>query len=357
MKRTKNQSKNLSFSFYDVERRTKKSIFYNQLNALINWEEVEANINKYYKKGDSAVGEKPYNGLLLFKMLLVGVWNNLSDVQLEEHLNDSLSAMKFCGMQLEDNVPDHSTISRFRQLLSKSNALDSLLSNLNEQLTRHQLILKTGVKVDASLTESPFRPKKKATYEIAIDRKEDEVSEEQKKLQTTTLKKIESNGVDKQARYLSKRGKAIFGYKKHHATDDNGIILAVHTTTANEHDSKGLKSLLKKVKRKYKKKGVFTDKGYKVPNNDSYLKQEKIKNRIQYKAYRNRPLTKWQLRFNKAIAETRWVVERTFGGLKRWFDSGTTRFKGKQQTHALHVLEAIAYNLKRSPNLVFLMNK
>ncbi|WP_218044117.1 transposase [Capnocytophaga canimorsus] len=26
------------------------------------------------------------------------MWNNLSDVKVEEHVNDSLSAMKFCGM-------------------------------------------------------------------------------------------------------------------------------------------------------------------------------------------------------------------------------------------------------------------
>ncbi|CEN41633.1 hypothetical protein CCAN12_810120 [Capnocytophaga canimorsus] len=37
-------------------------------------------IDKYYQKGLSASGEKPYDGFLLFKMLLIGMWNNLSDV-------------------------------------------------------------------------------------------------------------------------------------------------------------------------------------------------------------------------------------------------------------------------------------
>ena len=39
-------------------------------------------------------------------MELVSVWYNLSDVQTEEMVNDSLSSMRFCGLKLEDTVPD-----------------------------------------------------------------------------------------------------------------------------------------------------------------------------------------------------------------------------------------------------------
>jgi len=142
-----------------------------------------------------------------------------------------------------------------------------------------------------------------------------------------------------------------YGYKKQIAVDEDGMVEGVHTTTANEHDSHGLKPVLKKVP-KAKKKEVFTDKGYKVPKNDEYLEQEKIKNRIQHKAYRNRPLTYWQVQFNKLISKQRYKVERTFGGMKRWFGAGTARYKGLAKTHGQHVMEAIAHNLKRSPGLV-----
>ena len=33
---------------------------------------------------------------MLFKMLLIEIWNGLSDVQTEDLLNDSISAMRFC---------------------------------------------------------------------------------------------------------------------------------------------------------------------------------------------------------------------------------------------------------------------
>jgi IS5 family transposase len=63
------------------------------------------------------------------------------------------------------------------------------------------------------------------------------------------------------------------------------MIVGTHTTTANEHDSKGLEPLLKKVNRTHKRKGVFADKGYKAPYNDKLLKENGIKDRIMHKAY------------------------------------------------------------------------
>ena len=347
----------VSFSHYEVERRTKKSVFYKNINTIIDWQKMERGIDKYYSKANNLKGEKPYSGLLLFKMLLIGVWNGLSYEKTEEHVLDSLSAMNFCGLQLEESVPDHSTLSRFKNDLTKNNAFDKLLVEINNQLEAHGLLLKTGVKVDASLTDSPYRPKQKPpTYEIAEDRKEDEIDESQQEKQAQGLQEIESQGIDKQARFLKKSGKTHFGYKKQVGVDENGMVLGVHTTPANEHDSKGLVPLLEKIKKEHKK-SVSTDKAYKSKNHDQYLKTEDIKNRIQHKAYKNKPLTYWEKKFNKLIAKSRWVVERTFGSMKLWFSGGYTRLKGIEKVHSQHIMEAIAYNLKRSPNLLIKMAK
>ena len=161
-------------------------------------------------------------------------------------------------------------------------------------------------------------------------------------------------GADNQARWVKKGGKSIYGYKKHMATDTNGMILGVYTTPANQHESKGLAPLIKKIP-KAQRREVIADKGYKSSANDQMLREKGSKPRIMYKGHRNTPLTDWQIKYNKAISKTRWVVERTFGSLKRWFASGTTRLKGTDKVHGLHVLEAIAHNLKRSPGLVHQM--
>jgi hypothetical protein len=50
--------------------------------------------------------------------------------------------------------------------------------------------------VDASLTESPRKPKGKITCAIAEDRDEDLVAEEEKSKQTSCLKKQQGKGVD-----------------------------------------------------------------------------------------------------------------------------------------------------------------
>ena len=99
------------------------------------------------------------------------------------------------------------------------------------------------------------------------------------------------------------------------------------------------------------------DKGYNSKSNDAFLKSKGSKSRIMQKGCRNTPLSIWQKRYNKAISKTRWVVERTFGGMVRWFRAGVTRLKGRQKVHTQHVLEAIAYNLKRSPGLLCLNAK
>ncbi|MFK8296357.1 hypothetical protein ACI760_09235 [Capnocytophaga canimorsus] len=74
MKRTKTLSA-MSFAAYNVERRTRKGSFYAQVRYHYRLETHFCYHRKHYQKGLSASGEKPYDGLLLFKMLLIGMWN------------------------------------------------------------------------------------------------------------------------------------------------------------------------------------------------------------------------------------------------------------------------------------------
>jgi IS5 family transposase len=108
----------MGFSDGYVEKRVKKNLFFKQINLLIDWSALETEIAKAYKKGESVDGRPAYSGLLLFKMLLLGIWYGLSDERVEEMVNDSLSAMRFCNLCVEDDVPDHSVLSRFQSALT-----------------------------------------------------------------------------------------------------------------------------------------------------------------------------------------------------------------------------------------------
>ena len=60
-------------------------------------------------------------GLLLFKMLLIGIWYDLSHIDFENMVNENLSVMLFCHLKSEDEVHDHSVLSRFRSELNTRN--------------------------------------------------------------------------------------------------------------------------------------------------------------------------------------------------------------------------------------------
>ena len=150
---------------------------------------------------------------------------------------------------------------------------------------------------------------------------------------------------------MAKKGrKTHYGYKEHIATDENGLVLSLETTAANEHDSLKFEPLLEKANLPDRAK-VYADKAYKSKKHDEILTDRKLKNRIHHKAVKNKPLTNWQKKFNSRLSSFRYTVERTFGSKVLWFNAGVARYVGIIKTHSQHILESIAYNLKRSPNL------
>ncbi len=79
------------------------------------------------------------------------------------------------------------------------------------------MVIKTGAIVDATVTESPRKPRGKTTYMIAGDRTEEDRSETdiEKEAAEKHVIKMTQPGVDTQAAWLKKAGKLHYGYKKH----------------------------------------------------------------------------------------------------------------------------------------------
>lgn len=339
----------MSFSELDVTRRTRKGNFLKQIDQLIDWDSVEQAIAVHYSPISDAAGRPAYSGLLLFKMLLVGIWNGgLSDESVEDMANSNLHVMRFLGLSLEDDVPDHSVLSRFRTRLTAAKAWDGLLEEINRQVQMHDIMVRKGCHVDASITQSPRKPKTKPTYEVVSDREERDDEPDAK--EAMRVIEVTQPGVDTEARWVKKAGKSVFGYKQHTVVDDNGLILAVETTAANCHDSKSLLGLLDKANIQSGAR-IHADKAYSSQKHRDALKSRGIKNGIQDKAAKNNPLTHRQLQRNSLITKARYVVERTFGSQVRWFNAKTLRYFGLAKAHAWHILLAMAYNLKRLPKL------
>ena len=152
---SKNTDEHVTFADALLSKRYRKAQndFLNQVDRLIDWRPIRTLINKKYTKRQNAIGAPAYDVILLFKMLLLETWYNLSDCALEERINDSITFSRFLGLKMEEVSPDHSTISRFRSALTELGLMDKLLAQFNKQLSRHHISVKEGVLVDASLVE------------------------------------------------------------------------------------------------------------------------------------------------------------------------------------------------------------
>eukprot|EP00171_Calliarthron_tuberculosum_P020523 IDg20523t1 len=128
-------------------------------------------------------------------MCLLQTWYGLSDYEVEDRVNDSISFGYFCGLHIDQVAPDHSTLSRFRTAMTKQGAYEYLFKLINTQLEKHQIIVKKGAIVDASVIDTPLKPKGKTNHKVTQDRED---------IQEVVVTKEYADSVDKEASWLKK---------------------------------------------------------------------------------------------------------------------------------------------------------
>ena len=135
-----------------VDKHSRKNEFFARIDKHVNWDPITAKIKLVYTKGLTDRGAKAYSPLLLFKMHLISKWYRLSDTQTEAMVYDSISALRFCGLTIEDSVPGHSTLSRFKKELIDHGALKSLEKDFETQLSSEGIKILPGKgRIDAKL--------------------------------------------------------------------------------------------------------------------------------------------------------------------------------------------------------------
>jgi len=294
------------------------------VEELIDWSACEALMVNIHS---NPMGERAFPPLLMFKILLLQTWYNLSDPACEKQLARDLLFRRFVQLSLTDSVPDHSTIWRFRQRLQKDNLLDALFENINNQLRQQGLIMKAGEVsiIDASVIQAKNnRPNKNAKGENTQD------------TEASYNVKTASNG----------KKTSTYGFKAHINVDEDGFIKTNDFTTGSSHDSQTFETLLTGSE-----KVVYADSAYKSQAHDELLKTKRIKNNILHRAYRNTPLTEQQKQHNRLASEVRYIVERTFGVLKQHYGMAQARYNGLKRNAAKLTLMCIGYNLKRAINI------
>ncbi len=197
---------------------TRKALFLRKMEQLVDWHALSGVMAGAYASRVSmadAAGRPAYPPILLLKMLLLETWYGLSDTEAEEFALDSLTARQFLGLSLEDRVPDHSSLSRFRARLLSLALYAPLLAEVNRQLEAAGVIVRTGAILDASILETPRRPHRKPRYVVADDREPNQTPGDRAGEEGYhAMLRAEQPGVDPSARWAIKRGPR-FGYKRH----------------------------------------------------------------------------------------------------------------------------------------------
>jgi IS5 family transposase len=286
-----------------------------RLHELVKWCRFEKLIG--HLRDASGPGRPGYPVLVLFKALLLQSLYGLSDRELEAALDDRLSFRRFVGLSLEEPVPDHTVLNRFRNDLAAQGLLEKLFGELDRQLETAGVILKRGTMLDATLIEAVSAP--------------------------PTEKRPSK---DPDAAFAKRQGKSgsTFGYKAHVGVDEgSGIIRAVITTAANVNDTVPADGLIRGDE-----KVVWADAAYHTHAREAALKARGVKPRLMRRPNKHHPDLPPRLeRYNRLIARRRGAVETTFATLKHRMRLSQIRYVGLAKAQAQVLMAAIAFNLRR----------
>jgi len=379
--------------------------FLKELDSIIDFNQLRPLLKMNGIGTKNICGVKAYDSVLMFKILLLQKYYNLSDIRVENELKVNLLYMRFVGLGLEDATPDSTTICRFRNSLMKHKIYDELFNAVNKQLEDKGLIASGGkdLLVDATLTKTNNNTIKNKTPEqksksrlkieadnLAIDtliaeelqkekpssKKIDKLlkkkshnsktlkNEELDELQGRDTKDIEvskeiikkgidsykhKSKVDVDVRTGYQAGKKQYdtGYKNHIASDANsGAILKQITTFANTSDISTVETFVDELGVDIKSFGA--DKAYKSQAVDELLTKKKIQNNICLKETKKMSTEQRekQREDEKPKHIIRAKVEHRFALIKGTMQQATTRFTGLLRNNLNFTITCIAANLK-----------
>ena len=295
---------------------------------------LEAKLLNKDKKNNA--GAKPYDVVLMFKIILLQRYYGLGDKQVEYQIIDRTSFKRFLGLETGDKVPDEKTVWAFREQLTKTGLVDELFGQFIGYLESNGLIFNEGQIIDASFT---IAPRQRNTREENQQIK----NGQGKDLWNDNPHKKSHKDID--ARWTKKNNENFYGYKNHAKVDAKSkFINTYRVTDASVHDSQALDALLNE---KDKAQPLYADSAYTGEDQENVITQYKMKNEVHEKGYRNRPLTEVQNANNKIKSKTRVRVEHVFGFMEQSMNGLYLRCVGLVRATGIIGLINLTYNLFR----------
>ena len=295
---------------FDLEYHEKKIKEYQpplaKLDKVINWNIFREPIEKaLYIEPKGAGGRPAYDKIMMFKILILQKYYNLSDEQTEFQINDRTSFKQFLGLKIGNKIPDEKTIWHFKEQLSNKDISLKLFELFTKQLMNKGIIAKEGSMIDASFVDVP---RQRNSKEDNADIKKGAIPLEfAKKDKNGNRSKLIQKDCD--ARWMTKSGERHFGYKDHiNADEKTKLITKYSVTSAAPHDSTEIKNIIDKTDNK-----LHADSAYRSKEIEEFLETKDCESFVHEKGYRGSPLNEQQKESNNTKSRIRARVEHIFG--------------------------------------------
>jgi IS5 family transposase len=289
----------------------------------------------------SNAGAKPIDVVLMFKVMILQRYYNISDEDTEYQLIDRLSFRNFLGLSSGDKIPDARTIWLFKNKLAEKNVTEKLFAQFSNELDNKGLFLNQGQIIDASFVEVPRQRNKKAENEAIKEGKGEELWNE---------KPYKKRQKDVDARWTKKNHEIFYGYKDHIKEDGKSkLIKTYQVTDASVHDSQPVLDLLDDSDNG---QSVSADSAYTGEPVENLLKERNITPIICAKGYRNKPLTEEQKKGNTQKSRFRSRVEHVFGFIENSMHGSYIRSIGIKRAKEIIGLINLTYNFYRYEQIV-----
>jgi len=334
------------YGFFDQDVRltklTKLGDPLQKLDENIDFEVFRELLEKKLEKLERGKGGRPpYDYVLMFKILILQRYYNLSDDQIEYQINDRMTFMRFLDLTIADDIPDSRTVWNFREQLIDLELVESLFNKFLEELQRIGLVVNEGKIIDASFVEVP-RQRNKREENKSI-KEENKIPESWKDEPNKLAQK------DTDARWTKKNNQVFFGYKNHVKADKSSkLITKFVVTDASVHDSQALEELLEETD---KGQELYADSAYTGQEQEKTIKKMELTNQVHEKGYKNNPLTDEQKATNKEKSRTRARVEHLFGFMENSMNGMYICNIGIKRAKAVIGLINLTYNMFRKIQL------
>ena len=265
----------------------------------------------------------------------------IGDTQIEYQILDRLSFKKFLGLESGDKVPDEKTVWLFRENLTKSGLVKEIFEQFRQYLETEGLIMNEGKMIDASFTIAPRQRNTREENKMIKEGRGDELWND---------KPNKKRHKDIDARWTKKNDETFYGYKNHAKVDTKSkFIDNYEVTDASVHDSQPLDDLLSEED---EGQDFYADSAYTGEEQEKVIDKYKMKNKVNEKGYRNKPLTDEQKTSNREKSKTRARDEHVFGFMEQSMNGLIVRSVGIVRATGIIGLINLTYNLFRYEQVV-----